>query len=134
MSWAYLFAAILFEVAGTTCMKVSEGFSKVIPSILIFVFYGVSFALMTLSIRKLEVSVVYAIWAGLGTALIALIGIFIFQEKMTALKFVSLLLVVAGVIGLNLGAKVSPQDYNARNIHSHDEPVSHSNPVKLTEH
>lgn len=105
MSWLYLFIAILFEVAGTTCMKLSQGFSRLLPSILIFAFYGVSFAFMTLSLRKLEVSIVYAIWSGLGTAFIAVIGILIFQEKMTVFRFLSLLLVIAGVIGLNMGAK-----------------------------
>ena len=104
MSWIYLLWAILLEVSGTTCMKLSEGFSKTLPSILIFVFYTGSFTMMTLAIKKLEVSIVYAIWSGLGTALIATIGIFVFQERATMLKMISMVLIIIGVIGLNLGA------------------------------
>ena len=105
MSWIYLVCAILFEVSGTTCMKLSEGFSKLVPSVLIFVFYGTSFTLMTLAIRELEVSVVYAIWSGIGMALIAAIGIVMFQEEITFLKLVSTLLIIGGVIGLNFASR-----------------------------
>ena len=101
-SWLYLFAAILCEVSGTTCMKLSEGFEKLIPSILIFVFYSCSFSLMTLAIKTIEVSVVYAIWSGIGMALISIIGIFVFEESATLMKLVCILLIMAGVIGLNL--------------------------------
>lgn len=101
-SWLYLIAAILFEVSGTTCMKLSNGFAKLIPSVLIFVFYTFSFTFMTMAIKYLEVSVVYAIWSGIGMALISLIGIFVFHESATLLKLVSILLIMAGVIGLNL--------------------------------
>jgi small multidrug resistance pump len=101
-SWTYLIAAILFEVSGTTCMKLSEGFVKPIPSVLIFVFYSCSFSLMTLAIKHLEVSIVYAIWSGIGMALISVIGIFVFRETATLLKLASILLIMAGVIGLSL--------------------------------
>ncbi|HKI59736.1 MAG TPA: multidrug efflux SMR transporter [Mariprofundaceae bacterium] len=106
MHWVYLSFAILFEVAGTTSMKLSEGFSKLLPSTLMVAFYIVSFALMALALKKLEVGMTYAIWAGLGTALIAVIGVLWFKEPMNALKVVSILLIITGVIGLNLsGAK-----------------------------
>src|SRR4026208_2451838 len=101
-SWLYLFAAILCEVCGTTCMKLSEGFARLIPSILIFVFYSFSFSLMTLAIKTIEVSVVYAIWSGIGIALISAIGIFVFHESATLMKLICILLIMAGVIGLNL--------------------------------
>ena len=94
--------AILFEVSGTTCMKLSQGFSRLIPSILIFVFYGCSFTFMTMAIRRIDVSIVYAIWSGLGTAIIATIGIFVFKEPATLLKLVSMMLIIIGVITLNL--------------------------------
>jgi small multidrug resistance pump len=90
------------EVCGTTCMKLSEGFTKWLPSVLIFVFYGLSFTLMTFAVRKLDLSLTYAIWSGVGTFLIALIGLFWFKEPLTALKVVFMLLVIAGVVGLNL--------------------------------
>jgi small multidrug resistance pump len=101
-SWISLLAAILFEVAGTTSMKLSQGFSRLLPSILIFVFYAGSFAVLTLALRKIDVSVAYAVWSGVGTALIALIGMLVFQEVFTWTRAVSLLLIITGVVGLNL--------------------------------
>jgi small multidrug resistance pump len=101
-SWLYLFGAILFEVSGTTCMKLSDGFARIVPSVLIFVFYSCSFSLMTLAIKQLEVSIVYAIWSGIGMALITMIGIFVFHESASLLKLVSILLIMIGIIGLNL--------------------------------
>jgi small multidrug resistance pump len=101
-SWLYLIGAILCEVSGTTCMKLSEGFSKWIPSVFIFVFYSCSFSLMTLAIKQLEVSIVYAIWSGIGMALITAIGVFVFHESASWLKLVSIVLIMVGIIGLNL--------------------------------
>ena len=100
--WMYLAGAILLEVAGTTSMKLSEGFSKLVPSVMIFVLYGMSFALLTMALKKLDVSTAYAIWAGAGTALIAVIGVLFFREPVSAMKVGSLLLIIAGVIGLRL--------------------------------
>jgi small multidrug resistance pump len=102
-----LLLAIAFEICGTTCMKLSQGFSKLIPSILIFVFYAASFSVFTLALKGIDVSIAYAIWAGLGTALIAVIGIFWFKEPVNALKIISLIVIVAGVIGLNLSDRVA---------------------------
>ena len=102
MSAAYLIAAIVLEVGGTTCMKLSAGFSKLWPSVLVFVLYGLSLSLLTLALKSIDVSLAYAIWAGLGTALIAVIGVIWFKEPATALKIISLGLIVAGVVGLNL--------------------------------
>jgi small multidrug resistance pump len=103
LGWVYLLAAILLEVAGTTSMKLSEGFTKLGPSVAIFVFYGLAFVLLTLALKSFDVSVAYAVWSGLGVAVISLVGILYFQEPVTALKVGSLLLIVAGVAGLNAG-------------------------------
>lgn len=100
--WLCLAGAILLEVAGTTSMKLSQGFSRPLPSVLLFVFYGLSFALMTVAVKRIDMSVSYAIWSGIGTALIALIGYGWFREPMSALRIGSMLLIVVGVIGLNL--------------------------------
>jgi small multidrug resistance pump len=102
-AWLMLVGAILFEVAGTTCMKLSDGFTRPLPSVLIFVFYGVAFTLLTLALKRIDVSVAYAVWSAIGTAVIAGIGIVWFKEPFTALKVASLLLIIAGVVGLNLG-------------------------------
>jgi small multidrug resistance pump len=101
MHWLYLTAAILMEVSGTTCMKMSEGFSRALPSGLMFVFYGLSFGALTLAMKQLDVSVAYAVWSGLGTALIAFIGVLWFKEPVTAIKVLSLAMIVLGVVGLN---------------------------------
>ena len=103
--WLLLTGAIVLEVAGTTSMKLSEGFSRLVPSVLIFVFYGLSFVALTLALRKFDVSVAYAVWSGVGTALVAVIGVMYFREPLTALKLVSIALIIAGVVGLNLGER-----------------------------
>jgi small multidrug resistance pump len=102
MSWIYLIIAIITEVIGTTNMKLSQGFTKVVPSILMVVFYIICFAFMNLALKKLDVSITYAIWSGVGTALIAAIGIFYFKEPATAIKIGSIALIVIGVVGLAL--------------------------------
>jgi len=100
--WLALAGAIVLEVSGTISMKLSEGFTKLIPSVLIFVFYVASFALLTLALKKIDVGVAYAVWAGVGTALIAVVGIVYFEEPLSALKVFSIFLIIAGVIGLNI--------------------------------
>lgn len=102
MSWLYLILAICAEVAGTTCMKLSRGFTIVLPSLLLFLFYGISFSMLTLALRRFDVSTTYAIWSGLGTVLVALIGTFYFHEPVGLLKVVSIAMIIAGVAGLHL--------------------------------
>lgn len=102
MHWLYLTLAIVFEVAGTISMKLSDGFSKFWPSVLIFVFYSLCAGCITLALKRLEIAVAYAIWAGLGTALIAGAGILYFKEPINSMKVCSLVLIVLGIAGLNL--------------------------------
>ena len=78
--WLFLAAAILCEVMGTTCMKLSDGLTQILPSIAIFLFYGCSFILMPLSLKRIELSTAYAIWSGVGTTLTSLIGIWYFGD------------------------------------------------------
>lgn len=107
MSYFYLALAILFEVCGTICMKLSEGFTKILPSVLIYVFYGISFTVFTIALKKLDVSLAYAIWAGLGLSMISLIGHLGFNEPMPPVRIISLALIVIGVIGLHMSTSVS---------------------------
>lgn len=102
MSWFYLILGIFAEITGTTSMKLSEGFTKLIPSIAIFVFYGFSLSLVTLSLKQIDIGVVYAIWSGVGTATIAVIGFIFFKEPMPLLKIGSIILIITGVVGLNV--------------------------------
>lgn len=103
MHWLLLVGAIVSEVFGTTAMKLSEGFSKLVPSILMGVCYVISLSLLTLALKKIDVSVAYALWSGLGTLLISVIGIMWFKEPATAIKIASIALIILGVVGLNLG-------------------------------
>ena len=102
MHWLYLVLAIFFEVGGTTCMKLSEGLSKPLFTALIFILYGISFVALALALKKLDLGLSYAIWSGIGTAAIAMIGYFWFKEPMGAIKIASILLIIVGVVGLNL--------------------------------
>ncbi len=105
MHWALLTAAIVLEVVGTTNMKLSEGFTRPLPSVLIFIFYGLSFTAFTFALKKLDLSLSYAIWAGAGTALIAAVGVIWFKEPVSALKVGSVLLIIAGIVGLNMSLR-----------------------------
>ena len=84
-------------------MKLSSGFTKLITFIFIFVFYAASFVALTFAIKKIEISVAYAVWSGVGTALIALIGI-LYKEAATMLKIARIFLIIAGVVGLKVGS------------------------------
>ena len=106
-AWAILSVAILFEVAGTICMRLSESFTRLIPSILIFVFYAISFVFNTVVTRTLGLSVVYAVWSGVGTVLTAVVGFVYFKEPATALKMVSAGLIVIGVFGLHAASRAT---------------------------
>lgn len=108
LSWIYLMLAILFEVTGTTCMKLSQGFTRLGPSVGVAVFYGLAIVMLTLALRKLEVGIAYAIWAGLGTAIIALIGIVLFRESLHPMKFIFIALIVIGVCGLSFINESAP--------------------------
>jgi small multidrug resistance pump len=104
-AWWLLSLAILFEICGTVCMRLSEGFTRATPSFLLFLFYAVSFALNTYVIKVLGLSVVYAVWSGVGTAITAAIGIFYFKEPATAVKLASIGLVVIGVMGVHASSR-----------------------------
>lgn len=102
IQWVYLLLAILFEIAGTTSMKLSEGFTKLVPSILLVLFYLGSLAFLTLTLKKIDVSVAYAIWSGMGIVLIAIIGFLYFNEQFSLVKLFAILMIVIGVVTLNL--------------------------------
>ncbi len=102
MTWLFLFLAIVLEVSGTTCMKLSQAFTKALPSALMFVLYVASFTSLAFALKKIDVGTAYAIWSGVGTALIAMIGVLWFRESMTAAKAISIAMIIAGVVGLHL--------------------------------
>ena len=103
MPWYFLAMAILSEVVGTLALKMSNGFSILLPSIIVVVGYSTSFWFLALCLKSLHVGTAYAIWAGVGTAVVSIAGVFLFKEPMTIIKAVSLILVILGVVGLHWG-------------------------------
>ena len=102
--WIYLLGAIVFEVAGTTAMKFSEGFTRVWPSVVMMVFYLLSLGALTLALKRFDMSMAYAIWSGVGTALITVVGFYLFKEPVSLLKIGSIALIIVGVVGLHLSS------------------------------
>ncbi len=100
--WLFLVLAIIFEALGTTAMKLSNGFTNLVPSILLFVFYGISFTFFPLALKTIDVSTAYAIWAGVGTAIITIVGFLYFEEPANIIKVISISAIIAGVVGLRL--------------------------------
>jgi len=100
--WIYLLIAIITEVVGTSLMKVSQGLTRVLPTIGMFALYAVSFIFMALALKKIEVGIAYAIWSGLGTAMIALIGVAWFRESFNLPKLAGIVLIIVGVVLLNI--------------------------------
>jgi small multidrug resistance pump len=102
LAWIYLSAAIATEVVGTVFLRSTDGFTKPVPSLVVIVSYVLSLWLTALALKSLEISLAYAVWAGVGTAAIAIIGMAAMGETVNALKLTSIVLVISGVVGLNL--------------------------------
>jgi small multidrug resistance pump len=100
VDWLFLSAAILLEVAGTISMKLSQGFTYLLPSVLLFAFYAASFTCLNFALRSIDVSVAYAIWSAVGLVLVSAIGMTVLQESAGAVKLTSIAVIVAGVVGL----------------------------------
>lgn len=105
MQYIFLIGAIMSEITATTALKLSDGFSKLGPSIVVVVGYGLSFVLLSLALKRMGIGTAYAIWSGVGTAVITLIGIVYFKEPVTLLKLTSIALIIIGVVGLNVGER-----------------------------
>jgi small multidrug resistance pump len=104
MVWVLLISAIACEVTGAIALKLSDGFSKVVPSVIVFVGYIMSFVLLSQVLKRgMAVGIAYSIWAAIGVALVALIGALFLGEGLTWIQLVGLVLVVAGVAALELG-------------------------------
>jgi len=102
MSWLYLAIAILAEVIATSALKFSDGFTKLVPSVVVVVGYGVSFYCLSLTIRHLSLGVVYAVWSGVGIALITIISWFVFGQKLDIAGVIGICLIAGGVLVLNV--------------------------------
>ncbi|MBP2621485.1 DMT family transporter [Streptococcus panodentis] len=106
MPYLYLSFAILFEVAATSLLKLSQGFSKMLFGILALVFYGLCFFFLSLSLKGIQLNLAYAIWAGIGLVGTTVLSIFLFREKVTATSLIGIALVISGLVLLNLSQKI----------------------------
>ena len=102
MGYLFLVCTILSESAAVICMKLSNGFQDKMFSAIAIITYAASFVFLTLALRSLNAGIANAVWAGASTLLVAILGIWILNEKMTVMQLVSLLFIVAGLIGLNI--------------------------------
>lgn len=100
--WLFLALAILAEVIGTSALKASDGFSRLLPSVIVVVGYLAAFYLLALTLKAIPIGVAYAVWAGAGVALVALIGWIFFGETLTLPAFIGMGLILVGVVILNL--------------------------------
>ncbi len=88
-------------------MKLSDGFTKLVPSILLLVLYLTSLVFLTLALKRIEVSVAYAVWSGMGIVIISVMGLFYFNEQLSLAKVIAILLIIIGVVTLNLSEGTS---------------------------
>jgi small multidrug resistance pump len=108
VAYLYLGAAIVFEVIGTSALKASDSFTKLIPSLITVGTYAVSFVLLALTLRTIPVGIAYAMWAGVGIVLIALVGWLWFKQPLDTPALIGLGLIVAGVVVVNAFSKSLP--------------------------
>ncbi|MFY9179056.1 MAG: multidrug efflux SMR transporter [Venatoribacter sp.] len=106
-AWIFLSVAIIAEVVATSALKASEGFSKLWPSGIVIVSYGLAFYFLSLVLKDIPVGVAYAVWSGMGIVLITAVAWLLYGQKMDAWGLVGLGLIVAGILVLNLLSKAS---------------------------
>jgi len=102
MNWLILIIAGLLEVVWAITLKQTEGFTRLVPSLITIGTMAASFYLLSIALRTLPLGTAYAVWVGIGAIGTAIAGIVLFEEAVTPLKLVSLVLVVAGIVGLRV--------------------------------
>jgi len=107
MHWLYLTIAILSEVIATSALKAAAGFTNPLPSAVVIVGYALAFYFLSLALRAIPLGVAYAIWSGVGVALISIVGWIMYRQALDIGAIVGIALIVAGVLVLNLFSKTS---------------------------
>jgi small multidrug resistance pump len=102
MHYLYLMAAVLAETIGTTALHASQQFTRLLPSVIVVVAYGLSFFLMSLTLKVMPVGIVYAIWSGLGIVLIATIGFLVFGQRIDLPAIAGMALIITGILVIHL--------------------------------
>jgi small multidrug resistance pump len=105
MQWVYLTIAIVSEVIATSALKAAEGFTRLWPSLIVIVGYASAFYFLSLTLRTIPIGVAYAIWSGIGVALVTLIGWIVFHQSLDLAAIIGISLIIAGVVVLNLFSK-----------------------------
>lgn len=105
MPYVYLAIAIIAEVAATSALKASEEFTRLVPSLIVVIGYGAAFYLLTLVIRTIPVGITYAVWAGVGIVLVAIVGAVLYRQIPDTPAIIGMGLIVAGVVVINLFSK-----------------------------
>ena len=105
MSYLYLVTAIVAEVVATSALKASDQFSKTLPSIIVVIGYGVAFYYLSLVLKTIPIGVAYAIWSGAGIALVTVVGLVVFDQKLDFAAIIGISLIVAGVVVMNVFSK-----------------------------
>ena len=98
MHWLYLSIAILAEVIATSFLKAAEGFTRLIPSLIVVFGYGTAFYFLSLTLRTMQVGTAYAIWAGVGTVIISIVAWFFYNQKLDAPSILGISLIISGVV------------------------------------
>nr|WP_281379467.1 SMR family transporter [Aquamicrobium lusatiense] len=106
MTYLYLFVAIIFEVIATTALKQTDGFTRLLPSLMTILGYALAFYFLALTLRTMPVGIVYAIWSGAGIILITAIGWLLFRQSLDLPALVGMGLIMAGVLVINLFSKL----------------------------
>ena len=104
-NWLFLLVAIVSEVIATSALKSSEGFSRLWPSVVVVIGYGIAFYCLALTLRVIPMGVVYAIWSGIGIVLITLVGWFLFDQKLDLTALLGIGLIASGVVVMNVFSK-----------------------------
>jgi small multidrug resistance pump len=107
MHYFYLALAIISEVAATSALKASAEFTKLVPSAIVIVGYGLAFYFMTLALRGIPLGITYAVWAGVGIVLITFVGAWFYHEAIDAAAIIGMSLIIAGVVVIHVFSKTS---------------------------
>lgn len=103
--WWLLLLAIISEVIGSTALKASQGFTRLLPSLVVVLGYGLAFYFLSLTLKTIPLNTAYAVWSGLGTALIAALGWLVLKEPMNGTIALGIVLIIVGVVVLNLASR-----------------------------
>ena len=102
-----LFFAILSEVIATTALKLSDGFTKIVPSVIVVIGYGASFYLLSISLKVIPIGLAYAIWSGVGIVLTVIVGILIWRETLDWARIIGIIFIILGIVVINLFSKIT---------------------------